>query len=289
MASSVSLVKSKDSYDGVLAALKPLEKSVKKALKGKKRPLIKVNFVSTHEPLAATPVEAVQATLDFLQPLYSGKIMIVEGATLGSTPEGWRNFDYLPLKRKYKVKLVDLNHDRTRPVKLLDRQGRPFSIPLCQTVEKSDFVISICRPKTHDTVVVTLTLKNLLVGSILRRGLIHQGKMIHQNLLRLAKIIKPDLAILDGTFGMEGNGPVSGEAITAGWALASLDWLTADSLAAWLMGFNLKDIGYLFLAHQKKLGQAYPGRNVKVIGEKPAKLRKKFRPHKTYSSQINWR
>lgn len=338
MSSKVSLVKSLDSYDGVFAALKPLEKEISAKIKRSKKPIIKVNFVSTYRELAATPVEAVRATLDFLKPLYNrwqdslpseyqrrfqtspygeednksgqplpalenlkkkdpafskrkvykDEILIVEGATLGETPEGFKNFGYLPLEEEYEVKLFDLNYDQASPVTLHDRDGQPFNLPLVNTVKNSDFIISLCRPKTHDAVVVTLSLKNLVVGSLLNRSRIHQGKMIHQNLADLAKVIKPSLAVIDGTIGMEGEGPTSGTEIKSGWVAAGLDFLAVDSLGAYLMGFELDNIGYLKLCHEESLGNAYPNK-VKVIGEKPEDLRKIFQPHSTYSSQIRWR
>lgn len=289
MNSKVSLVKSQNSFEGVLEALNPFKKELEKAVLDKKQLLIKVNFVSTSNSLAATPSKAVEAILEFLAPIYKEKILIAEGATLGTTPEGFKNYGYLPLKEKYNIEFVDLNKDKTRPVEIFDKNGQPFKIPLCQAVEKSDFIISVCRPKTHDTVVVTLSLKNLLVGSILKRGQIHQGKIIHQNLLKLTKIIKPSFSVIDGTVGMEGDGPVFGTEIKSGWVAAGFDWLTVDSLATWLMGFDIKNVGYLYLASQEGLGNIYPGKKVKIIGEAPKNLRKNFKPHSTYLEQIKWR
>jgi len=288
MASRVSLVKSKNSYDGVLAALKPLEKEIASKIKKAKRPIIKVNFVSTYRELAATPVEAVRATLDFLKPLYKDRILIVEGATLGETFEGFKNFGYLSLEDQFNVRLFDLNEDQASPVKLHNREGKPFNLPLANTVKDSDFIISVCRAKTHDTVIATLTLKNLVVGALHQRSKVHQGKMIHRNLCDLAKVIKPSLAILDGTVGMEGNGPTAGTEIHSGWIAAGLDFLAVDTLSLYLMGFELDNVGYLKLCQEEGLGNAYP-KDVKVIGEDPEKLKKNFKPHSTHSSQIHWK
>lgn len=288
MISKVYLVKSNNSYQGVLAAIDPFKKEIKKKITGNKKILIKPNFVSTSHPLAATPVKAVEAVLEFLAPIYKGKILIAEGATIGNTFEGFKNYGYLPLKEKYNIEFVDLNQDKTRPVEIFDKNGKPFEISLCQTIEKSDFIISVCRPKTHNEVVVTLSLKNLLVGSILERFSIHQGKMIHWNLLRLAKIIKPSLSVIDGTLGMEGEGPVFGNEIKSGWVAAGLDFLAIDSLAAWLTGFDIKNIGYLYLASLEGLGNVYPGKNVQVSGQDPKSLKKNFKPHSTYLEQIKW-
>lgn len=288
MTSKVSLAKNKNSYAGVLAALKPLENQIKAKIKGAKKPIIKVNFVSTYRELAATPVESVNATLEFLKPFYKDEILIVEGATLGETFEGYKNFGYLPLEKEYNVKLFDLNQDEASPVTLHDRNGHPFTLPFVNTVKNSDFIISICRAKTHNDVVITLTLKNLAVGSLHQRSRVHQDKVVHRNLCDLAKVAKPSLSIIDGTIGMEGDGPVGGTEINSGWVAAGLDFLAVDTLGLYLMGFELDKVGYLKLCQEEGLGNAYPEK-VKVIGEDPEKLKKNFKPHSTYSSQINWR
>lgn len=289
MKSKVSLVKSKNSYQGTLCALRFLEKQLSPLIKKAKKPVIKVNFVSAHHQLCATPVEAVNAVINFIRQYSKVKILVAEAATLGTTQEAWQNYGYYDLEKIPAVKLYDLDNDKTLPLEILDRDGRPLTIPFSTTLCDSDFLISLTRPKTHDAVVVTLTGKNIAVGGIIgERGRIHQGKMIHQNLLKILEKVPPHLAILDGTVGMEGDGPAFGEAIRSGWAAASLDWVAIDTLGVYLMGYELKNIGYLYLAAEKKLGKVFP-EGVEIIGENPKPLRKQFKPHPTYSSQIKWR
>jgi uncharacterized protein (DUF362 family) len=159
---------------------------------------------------------------------------------------------------------------------------------------KKPFVVSICRPKTHDTVIMTASLKNVLVGAIKhgvfkKRFLINHSTKLNYFLATLAKKIYPGLAIIDGTVGMEGNGPAYGTPIKSGWALVSFDALAADSLATYLMGFDIKDVGYLSLIGEEKLGKLYPKDKIEILGEDPAKLKKNFKPHKKFKSMINWR
>jgi len=87
---------------------------------------------------------------------------------------------------------------------------------------------------------------------------------------------------------MEGRGPTFGTPIRSNWVLASTDFLAADSLATYLMGFDLKNVGYLYLCRKENLGNAYPD-NIQIIGENPKKLRMHYKPHPTYKKQINWR
>lgn len=289
MRSKISLVKSRNSYQGVSNALKLLEKQIKALIKKAKRPVIKVNFVSAHHQLSATPVEAVKAVIDFFRRSSNVKILVAEATTLGTTGEAWENYDYYQLEKMQGVELYDLGKDRTLPLQILDRDGQSLTVPFSTCMRDSDFLISLTRPKTHDAVVLTLTGKNIAVGGIVgERGRVHQGRITHQNLVKILEEVFPHLAVLDGTVGMEGEGPVFGEAIKSCWAAASLDWLAIDTLAVYLMGYELENIGYLYLAREKKIGNVFPD-GVEIIGENPELLRKHFKPHPTYSSQIKWR
>ncbi len=290
MSETVSLVKSTHSYQGVLNSLEPFKEEIKAKLAVAKSPVIKVNFVRSDNPLAATPVDAVKATLEFIKPYYSGQIKIVEQASLGTTEEGFEKNGYLPLEQEYNCKLVNLKDDETYPLTILNNNDEEVEIPISKTLKDSDFIISVCRAKTHNAVVVTLTLKNLLVGCIVGGLSVRQqvhGKNINQNLFKIAEFIKPDLAILDGTVGMQGEGPGQGHEIFAGWVAAGFDALAVDSLGTELMGFDLKDVGYLTLMKEADLGQAFP--DIEVIGEDHKPLKLNFEPHPTFEQQRLWR
>jgi len=283
----VSLVKSPDSYSGVTTALKLIEKEVKLALKGKKRVLIKPNMVSVRHPLASTPVEAVRAVLDFLLPFVKSEIIIAEGSA-ENTEKAFKRLGFYNLKRGYKIKFVDLNKDKVgKEVKIMDAAGYPVKVDIAKTIINADFIISITRPKTHNTGVVTLSLKNLLVGSIFERWKIHQGMRFHSNLLSISKAIKPHLSVIDGTVSMEGEGPAFGTPKKTNFAVAGLDPLAVDSLVTSLMGFNLKDVGYLKLMDDNMIGQGDLSKIV-VLGEKPGKFQYRFKPHPTHKRQILW-
>ncbi len=288
--SRVGLVKSADSYKGTQDALKIFESELRPLIVRAKKPVIKVNFVTARNPLAATPVEGVRAVIDFIRQFSGVKILVAEEAVVGTTEEGWGNYRYHQLEKYQGIKLYNLKGDKAVFVAIKNKSGRIIKIPFSKTLCDSDFLISVTRPKTHDAVVVTLTGKNVAVGGILgkNKGKIHQGNAIHQNILLVLEKVRPHLAILEGTQGMEGQGPDAGTAVSSGWAAASLDWLAVDTLGAYLMGFDLKNIGYLYMAKEKKMGCVFP-EETEVVGEKPELFRKKFKPHRDYPAQIQWR
>ena len=75
------------------------------------------------------------------------------------------------VRRKYPgVEFADLDDFEQEEFRLIDEHGEEFSVYVSKILLDKSFVkISPCRAKTHDTVVVTLTIKNIVMGGI-RRG-----------------------------------------------------------------------------------------------------------------------
>jgi uncharacterized protein (DUF362 family) len=55
------------------------------------------------------------------------------------------------------------------PVEVYDRHLRPLRLHLARSVVESDFRISVGPPKTHDVVILTLSLKNMIMGTLISR------------------------------------------------------------------------------------------------------------------------
>jgi uncharacterized protein (DUF362 family) len=114
-------------------------------------------------------VDAVRAVLDFVRERYSGPITIGEGPSSQPAAQGFRRHGYEPLIQTCGVELIDLNHDQPVPVQVYDRRLRTLRLHLARSVVESDFRISVGPPKTHDVVMVTLSLKNMIMGSLISR------------------------------------------------------------------------------------------------------------------------
>lgn len=286
----VSLVANKESYQGTLAVLKPLKMGLEVKLKDLDQIVIKINFVSTHTKLATTPFETVKGFIDFIKPFFGGKIIIAEEATFGETQIGFERYGFKKLADEDKqVEVFDSALSQTKEARIKYPHGE-LMLPLAKIYTQSPFTVSICRAKTHDAVVVTLGIKNLLVGAIQHgeRFKVHQGKDIHWIMKAIAQYAYPEMVIIDGVEGMEGNGPTNGKPIKAGWLVASLDALAVDSLSAYLMGFDIKDIGYLNLLREAGFRKLYPRDEIKIIGDDPRYLVTPFKPHATFESQRHW-
>ncbi len=289
----VSLVKSSEHFKGVQDSLGLLEGELKKALTKISSLVIKVNFVDTRVELSTTPFKAVESFINFVQPFYKKEVIIAEGATWGVKINAFEKYGFTELAKKNpQIKLLDLNDDEVVSKKLKYPEGE-FSLPMSKTIVEAPFLVSIVRPKTHNRVVITASIKNVLVGVVpgyTTRLKIHKGKFIHHVMGSIAQYAYPDFVIIDGTIGMEGDGPVGkGTKKMAGWVLSSFDALAADSLATSLMGFNTDDVGYLNLLWEEKYGFLYPKDKIEILGEDPKKLVSPFKPHKNFEKQRCWR
>ena len=111
-------------------------------------------------------------------------------------------------------------------------------------------------------------------------------KIVHHNLVTMAKNIYPDLVVIDGYYGMEGDGPIDGSPVKMDLCVASADPLKADSTAARCMGFKPEEIGYIYYLKQEGLG------DISLKGLVGSDLKKnlfKFKPHGTHPIQKKWR
>lgn len=288
----VSVVRSEDHYKGTENALRVIEDKIEESLIGKRGLVVKPNFVSTSRQLAATHVDSVRAVLDMITKYYQGGIIIAEGPALGSLGSGLSNFGYFRLEDEYGVEFVDLNSDGYRVLRGVDRRMEPLEFRVSRTILDSDFLISVARPKTHDCVVVTLTIKNVVVGSLVskrEKEKIHQGmRAINLNLTGLAERLMPDLGVVDGYVGMEGRGPTSGDPVELRVSAASLHPVSLDAVMAKIMGFEPLDIGYLYHLNERGVGVADLN-GVEVLGMSIDEVSVRFRPHPRIQEQLKWR
>jgi uncharacterized protein (DUF362 family) len=295
---SVSIVKSNSHYDGVANALRLIENQIKEEVVGKKRVLVKPNFVSIHTQLAATHVDAVRAVLDILRKHYAGKITIGEGPAFGRIEDGLRNFNYLQLQDVYDVEFVDLNEDNYLEVEVLDQELKPMKLHISKTVIESDYRVSVAMPKTHDRFIATLSVKNMAVGSLIghHKGKVHFGfnpqnrdlKTANLNIAKMGQMAMPHLGVLDGFVGMEGRGPTSGEQVDLRVAAASVHPVSLDAVMAKIMGFNPQDIGYLYFLHEWTKSPIDPS-TVNILGVAVEEVARKFKPHPAYRDMLRWK
>ena len=112
-------------------------------------------------------------------------------------------------------------------------------------------------------------------------------KGINFNLFALAPRLHPDLAVIDGYEGMQGNGPVGGTAVDHRVAVVSRDWLAADRVSVELMGIDFAKIGYLNYCANAGLGQADISQ-MEIIGATIKDHVKTYQLHDRVEEQLAW-
>ena len=292
----VALAKADDCFTCNLRALELIADDIVKGTEGKRRVVIKPNFVSTSIQLASTYAEHARALIAFFRERFEGDVVIAEAAP-GSmnTDDGYRNFGYYALRDELGVELIDLNQDDFDVLYVVSEDLVPHPVRVARTLlDPDNYIVSAARLKTHCAVMVTLSQKNLAVGAILGedKGKIHKGssrvhRLTHLNLFLLGQRLRPNLASIDGYEAMEGNGPSDGSPITCRLAIASTDFLAADRVATEIMGFDFEKVGYLKYGEQAAWGQADLQR-IDILGEDLSECRFSFRGHDNLEKQLNW-
>jgi uncharacterized protein (DUF362 family) len=260
-----------------------------------RRILIKPNFVFDSNQLCATHVDTTRAIIDFLQ-AYNPKEIIIAESSAQSATRAFTNYQYQQLSQEYGIELIDLEDDAYDDVtiftRLRDGQFGTTTVRVSKTVLDAEYRISPAVMKTHDTVIVTLSLKNIVMGAVLDKTRMHQGyEAMNFNLYKIAKLVPVHLAVIDGWQAMEGNGPVRGSAIDTQAVLASTDFIAADIIGAEVMGFNPENIGYLQYAagrdgfHPLGVGDR---EKITLVGTPLETLQRQFRPHDSYRAQLTW-
>lgn len=298
--SKISLQSKENRYKTVLASLEGLEDEIRFKVKDKEKIVIKPNFVDPKKTFASTHPDALQALLDFLAKITDKKIILAEAPINGSLEKVAENLGYTDLIEKYNLELKDLNQDKLVE-KFYSAQGlyENKKINIAQTVlNKKNYVISLCPAKTHDTFIVTLSLKNLAVGATVVDGtpdsqgekkyiryIYHNGVQDGNVLLfQVINDVYPDLSLIDGWQAMQGNGPIWGTPVEWKLAVCGTQPLAVDVLVAEMMGFKADKIGYLKYMQEKN--QTVD--QVQISGEDIERFRQNFKPHKDYAEQLRW-
>lgn len=256
--------------------LKSVEDAVRRALEALGTDLsgVRTAFLKPNLVIAAVPASGVvthptvvEAVVNVLRERGVRDISLGDGPGIGLDVERvFCRTGYTDLCSRLGVTLVNLNDTERR--KHAWKYGE-LGIPI--VVEETDLYVNLPKMKTHGYTTVTLSMKN-------HKGLLSEADKkrdhqlgLHDPLAQHAGIRPPDLIILDGIVGLEGEGPLNGKRVRAGVLAAGTNMLEVDCAAARLMGFDPADIRHLSIAAERGLGSTDPA----IIGSAPGR---KFRP-----------
>jgi uncharacterized protein (DUF362 family) len=143
-------------------------------------------------------------------------------------------------------------------------------------------LITVPVMKTHAKTVITGALKNQWGCLPTMRHEYHL--VLDEALADLNHVIRPALCLMDGTIGLEGNGPKSGNPRFADRILCSADPVALDSIQAISMGIDPASVGHLESCARRGIG-VWRRERIQVLGLRPEEHPVRFRParHNTVS------
>ena len=305
---SVALTTGDSRADIVFRGLKSFSDQISAAI-GNRRIVLKPNNVSIKDQLPSTHADTLEGILEFLKSIRKDtNITIAESAAGGPTFDGYSNFGYFRLAGKYNIKMIDLDQE---PFNILyvfnEKDFRPHPVRIASLLlDPGSYIISATPMKTHDRIVATLSLKNVVVGAPIKdRGyswsnpdnpdivndkpMIHGGGIrgINYNLFALSDQLHPHLSVIDGFEGMQGNGPIGGYPVDHRICVISTDWLAADRVAVELMGIDFGKVGYLNYCANAGKGVADLNR-IQIIGESIRDHKKLYKLSDNIDEQLVW-
>ena len=240
-----------DSYNSeeVYTSVKQSLEKLNFSLKENQTVLLKPNILSSITPDKAvtTHPSIVNAICRLLQ---EKNCTILIGESSGFTGTTTKAFEVSGIKQiadNYNAKLINFDSSPLRRIEI--KEGAILKeLYLPEILFKVDMLINLPKLKTHSLMLYTGAVKNLY-------GFIPGGKKQAYHLVAISKekfakllldihqIIKPQLTIMDGIIGLEGNGPgAAGNPISTGIILASESCAALDIIASGIIGYNTLDL-----------------------------------------------
>ena len=194
------------------------------------RVLLKPNLLTGARPgkECTTRAELVYSVAQMVQAV-GGKPFLGDSPAFGTAKAVAVANGYLPLIEELNLPIVDFHGKRYQTA------GDAFNhLLLCKEAMEADVVINLPKVKSHMQLTLTLGVKNLfgcVPGKMKAWWHMEAGKDANrfgQMLVETARAINPNLTILDGIIGHEGNGPSGGEPRHLGILGASPDVFALD-------------------------------------------------------------
>lgn len=296
--SKVVIVKGENREENIKKTLELLKEDTEESINKKdtKKLFIKINSIDPNFPLACTDPKALKTVLTYFQKDF--KEIIVGDNTYAFTRE---ENPYTKTIEQFKnARASDLTDFPSEDIEFQQIRGKPKQGRISK-ITKTHYTISLALPKTHDYAIFTACMKNMMGCVINQRPSVHgvniierlltnrykrSLRLMNKNLTNVIEHAMPDLCILDGYIGMDGNGPLLGDRITLDIAMTSLDGTALDTTAARIAGFD--NIHYLQMLKDRGHGETDPEK-ITIIKEGFKDLdsiKTPFRPHYLYRHQI---
>ncbi|SHH88935.1 DUF362 domain-containing protein [Sporanaerobacter acetigenes] len=254
-----------ESYDYELVEKKIFEcldsiENIKPKVRTGSKVLVKANLLKKNSPddAVTTHPTVVEAIVRYFQQL--GCKVIV-----GDSPGG--PFNEKSLMAVYKATGMfdvqkrtgcELNFDTSFVEVKNDEAKMLKNMKIVKVFDEVDFVVSAAKLKTHAMMTYTGAIKNLY-GTIpgVTKAEYHFKMNNIENfanaIVDICEYVKPDLSIIDGIEGMEGDGPSSGDKRFVGLIFASENPYALDTVASKIIGIDPLSIPILRAVKERNI------------------------------------
>jgi uncharacterized protein (DUF362 family) len=135
-------------------------------------------------------------------------------------------------------------------------QGRRVKVQVPDLlVDGVDCFISVPVLKVHVMTTITLSMKNLWGCYPDTMRCLHH-KYLSRKLALLTKVLNPKIVLIDGTYALNGHGPMYGEAVKVNLLMAANNPVVGDSLGSTIMGIPVSKVEHILIAEKEGLGTA---------------------------------
>lgn len=235
-----------------------------------KNVLVKPNCLraATPEKAITTHPAVVRAIVDKLEELGAGSITVGDNPGASSYGANEVSFTDTGLLEAAKGYYKNIGAEA---VELPFNPRFADKAMVSKAVMDADIVISVPKFKTHGLTYVSAGVKNsfgILPGAQKANLHLQAGNPLRFNemIVDVFGLRVPDLFIVDGILGMEGNGPASTDLRVINRILAADNAIALDATIARMMGFDLNNIAYLTFARDRGLGDFHED-SIEIIGE----------------------
>ncbi|MEF8788224.1 MAG: DUF362 domain-containing protein [Planctomycetota bacterium] len=186
-----------------------------------------------------------------------------------STADAIQNSRMDTVARAVGAELYNVDTQSRREV---DFDGRVLArADMPSTLDEFDTVVSVPKLKTHHLTYLTLAVKNLLgllPGAWKKRAhlMAPTGTEMAELLCDVYEYVRPDVCLVDGVVGMEGNGPNNGSPRRLNYIGASADGVALDSVSARIMDMEPAEVPLLQACRRRSLGETEMDR-IEVAGD----------------------
>lgn len=195
---------------------------------------------------------------------------------------------YSDLAQSLHIPLVNLHIGEMSKVQIPN--GFVFQeISLHHSLTETDLLCSVPMMKTHGLATVTLGMKNLFgvypgqVYGTVRSAVHREAAQVEPSgtasaIVDMVRANKLGLTVIDASMAMQGQGPSvggGGQLVKMNLIIAGTNPLATDMVAAYIMGFQPREISTFFLAWKAGMGPSTLN-GIEIRGEQLQNVRKNF-------------